>query len=41
MLLVNASAGTSGIHGIGLIANEFIPAGTVVWVLKPDLDLVL
>ena len=41
MLLVNASAGTSSIHGTGLIANEFIPAGTVVWVLKPDLDLVL
>ena len=41
MLLVNASAGTSSIHGTGLIANEFIPAGTVVWILKPGFDLIL
>ena len=41
MLLVNASAGASRIHGTGLIACEFIPAGTVVWVLKPGFDVIL
>lgn len=41
MLLVNASAGPSRIHGTGLIANEPISAGTVIWVLKPGFDLVL
>lgn len=41
MLLVNASAGPSRIHGTGLIANERISAGSVIWVLKPGFDLVL
>jgi SET domain-containing protein len=41
MLLVNASAGNSSIHGKGLIANEFIAAGTVVWKLKPGFDLIM
>jgi SET domain-containing protein len=41
MILVNASAGPSRIHGTGLIANVPISAGTVIWVLKPGFDLVL
>ena len=41
MLLVNASAGQSQIHGTGLIANEPIAAGTVIWVLRPGFDLVV
>lgn len=39
MLLVRASAGPSKIHGIGLIAREFIPAGTKVWRFEPNFDL--
>jgi SET domain-containing protein len=41
MLLVNARAGVSAIHGIGLIAREFIPRGSVVWELRSGFDLVL
>jgi SET domain-containing protein len=41
MLLVNASAGPSRIHGQGLIARELIPAGTVIWMLKPGFDVEL
>jgi len=41
MLLVNARAGVSAIHGIGLIAREFIPRGARVWELRPGFDLVL
>ncbi|MBI1763968.1 MAG: SET domain-containing protein [Acidobacteria bacterium] len=40
MLLVKAQAGKSAIHGIGLIAHEFIPAGTRVWAFQPGFDLV-
>lgn len=40
MLLVDARAGVSQIHGIGLIAHEFIPQGTCLWVFRPDFDLV-
>jgi SET domain-containing protein len=39
MLLVNASAGPSRIHGTGLIAREPIPKGTLVWELKSGFDL--
>lgn len=39
MLLVRARVGPSRIHGLGLIAAEFIPAGTVVWELRPGFDL--
>ncbi len=31
MLLVKTRLGLSTIHGIGLLADEFIAAGTVVW----------
>ena len=41
MLLVNASAGESRIQGMGLIAREFIPAGTVIWALNPHFDVVM
>jgi hypothetical protein len=41
MLLVNASAGRSRIHGKGLIARELIPAGTLVWVLQKGFDVEL
>lgn len=41
MLLVNAFAGPSRIHGTGLIAREFIAAGTLVWELRPGFDLEL
>jgi hypothetical protein len=39
MLLINASAGPSQLHGIGLIAREFIPEGTITWILKTGFDL--
>lgn len=39
MLLVDASAGPSDIHGIGLIAREPIAAGALVWELRPGFDL--
>lgn len=41
MLLVNARAGMSKIHGIGLIAQEFIPAGTRIWEFREGFDLKL
>ncbi len=41
MLLVRAWVGASKIHGLGLIAHEFIPKGTLVWKLDPEFDLVL
>ncbi len=40
MLLVRARAGISKIHGIGLIAQEFISRGTRVWGFEPGFDLV-
>jgi SET domain-containing protein len=41
MLLVNAFAGPSQIHGTGLIAREPIPAGTPIWTLHPGFDVEL
>ena len=41
MLLVNARAGQSSIHGIGLIAQELIPKGTTIWTFKEGFDLVI
>lgn len=40
MLLVKASVKPSKIHGLGLFADEKIPAGTVVWEFDPKFDLV-
>ena len=41
MLLVRAWVGPSKIHGLGLIAHEFIPKGTVCWKLVPMFDAIL
>ena len=41
MLLVNARVGPSSIHGLGLIAHEFIPEGTRIARFAPGLDLAL
>jgi SET domain-containing protein len=39
MLLVNASRGPSRIHGTGLIAQEFIAAGTRIWKFREGFDV--
>jgi SET domain-containing protein len=39
MLLVNASAKPSKIHGLGLFADERIPKGTVTWKYNPRFDI--
>ena len=39
MLLVDARAGLSEVHGIGLIAQEFIPRGTRIWTFQEGFDL--
>ena len=41
MLLINATKGPSQIHGLGLIAREFIAEGTRIWQLNPKFDVVL
>lgn len=41
MLLVRARKGPSPIHGFGLIAEEPIPRGTVVWRFRPAFDLAI
>ena len=41
MLLIKTKVGPSKISGFGLIAAEFIPAGTPVWTLVRWFDLVL
>src|SRR5262245_54589509 len=38
MLMVDARRGESPIHGLGLFAHEFIPAGTVIWKFKLNFD---
>lgn len=38
MLLVKTKLAPSPIHGIGVFAEEFIPAGTEVWKFVPDFD---
>lgn len=39
MLLVKTKLQMSGIQGLGVFADQFIPAGTVVWRLHPQFDL--
>lgn len=39
MILVKTKLGDSGIEGIGVFADEFIPKGTVVWKFAPGFDL--
>lgn len=41
MLLIKTLLKNSLIHGIGLFANQFIPAGTKVWELTKGFDLIL
>ena len=41
VLLVDARVGPSSIHGCGLIARQFISAGTLVWRFVPGFDVVL
>lgn len=41
MLTVRTYLDKSSIHGIGLFAAEFIPAGTIMWKFEPLFDLVL
>jgi hypothetical protein len=38
VLLVRTSIRQSPIHGLGLFAEEFIPAGTILWRFEPMLD---
>ncbi len=38
MLLIKTKIGNSGIHGIGLFANQFVPKGTVTWKYHPLFD---
>lgn len=38
MLLVKTKLGVSSVHGFGLIADEFIPKGTVTWEYHPVFD---
>ncbi len=38
MLLVKTKIAQSGIHGIGVFADEFIPKGTVIWKFTPGFD---
>jgi uncharacterized protein len=41
MLFVNAKAGPSPTHRMGLIAQVFIPEGTKIWGFMPGFDLVI
>lgn len=40
MLIVNARKGPSHIHGLGLIAQKFIPVGTRIWEFRAGFDVV-
>ena len=39
MLLIRARAGPSQIHGLGLIAQEAVPQGTVMWRFQEGFDV--
>ncbi len=41
MLLVNAKAGPSPTHRMGLIAQTLIPKGTKVWEFMSDFDVII
>jgi SET domain-containing protein len=41
VLLVDAVVGPSSIQGLGLIANQFVPKGTKVWVFAEGFDIEL
>jgi SET domain-containing protein len=39
MMLVRTTVRPSPIHGLGIFAEEFIPAGTAIWRFTPGFDL--
>lgn len=39
MLVVKTKIGLSGVEGIGLFADQFIPKGTVTWKFDPRFDI--
>jgi len=39
MLFVKTKVAPSGIHGLGIFAEEFIAKGTVIWKFTPGFDL--
>ena len=41
MLLVKTTTKASSVHGIGLVADEDIPKGTMIWKFSQGLDLEL
>lgn len=41
MLYVKTKIQPSGIHGIGLFADQFIPKGTMIWKFTPGFDMKL
>jgi SET domain-containing protein len=41
MLLVDTYLAPSPLEGLGVFASQTIPAGTLVWVLDPAVDLIL
>ena len=41
MLLVKTVRKSSEIHGLGLFAHEFIPAGTPTWRFTPGVDVTI
>ena len=41
MLMVATRIAPSGVHGLGLFADEDIPAGAVIWRFTPGVDVIL
>lgn len=41
MLHIKTKIQPSGIHGIGLFADQFIPKGTMIWKFTPGFDMKL
>ncbi len=39
MLRIKAKLGPSGVHGVGLFADQFVPKGTVTWQYDPKFDI--
>ena len=39
MLRVKTKIQPSGIHGLGLFADQFVPKGTVTWQYDPEFDV--
>jgi uncharacterized protein len=41
MLLIKARVRPSSIQGLGLFAEQFIPAGTIIWRFQPGFDVAI